>query len=404
MPEKTISLCLIVRDSAKTLRHCLETFKPAVNEIVVVDTGSTDDTKAIAAEFGAVIYDYKWINDFSAARNFALQKCTQEWVLWVDSDDWIKPSEVQKIKEFDFTPWDVIVAIYNYSHDGHGNCTCSNPRERFLRRALIPDRIKFEGRIHETVSLDPTKYRVGVSDIHTEHDKRESSSSRNLEILRLCVRDNPKDTRSVYYLAKELYDAGQHEESIKWFDRAVLRKDLFWEDRYLGYFYLAHAYLYARKDKAAFKKLMFKSIDLEDRRAEPFFAIGLYWQTEGEFQRAIPWYNYCLDVKRPNNLLAPSQPEYYTYLPHMQLTVCHNAIGEVREAYIHNCAAMEYRPKDESIIKNDKILRAYMAEHGLSLPEIIVDNSTTPTPQLVVASKNENEIEDGIPAWSGIPT
>lgn len=92
----TISLCMIVRDEENGLGRCLDGVKDIADEIVIVDTGSTDRTKEIAAEYGAVIYDFEWIDDFAAARNEAFSKATKEYILWLDADDTIE--EIDRVR------------------------------------------------------------------------------------------------------------------------------------------------------------------------------------------------------------------------------------------------------------------------------------------------------------------
>ena len=82
-----ISLCMITKDEEGCIRDCLTSVKDFVDEIIVVDTGSTDKTKEIAAEFGAKVYEISWVDDFSAARNESLQHATHEWVLCLDADE-----------------------------------------------------------------------------------------------------------------------------------------------------------------------------------------------------------------------------------------------------------------------------------------------------------------------------
>src|SRR5437764_33641 len=82
-----LSLCMIVRDSARTLQACLSSIRPWVDEIVVVDTGSLDDTQQIAKDHGAEIFEFPWIDDFSAARNESLRRAQGKWLFWMDSDD-----------------------------------------------------------------------------------------------------------------------------------------------------------------------------------------------------------------------------------------------------------------------------------------------------------------------------
>ena len=89
----TLSLCMIVKDEERTLERCLNSVKSFINEIIIVDTGSKDKTKEIAKAFNAKIYDFKWINDFAAARNFSFRKATSDYILWLDGDDFINSED-----------------------------------------------------------------------------------------------------------------------------------------------------------------------------------------------------------------------------------------------------------------------------------------------------------------------
>jgi glycosyltransferase involved in cell wall biosynthesis len=83
-----LSICMIVKDGAAAgLSRCLASAGLCADEIVLVDTGSSDNTKEIAVEHGAMVYDFEWVNDFAAARNFSISKATKPWILWLDADD-----------------------------------------------------------------------------------------------------------------------------------------------------------------------------------------------------------------------------------------------------------------------------------------------------------------------------
>ena len=94
-----ISVCIIVKNESETVERCLESVKPFADEIIVVDTGSVDDTKAKARKFTDKIYDFKWINDFSAARNHAFEKATSDYLFWLDADDVIDTFQIEYRKE-----------------------------------------------------------------------------------------------------------------------------------------------------------------------------------------------------------------------------------------------------------------------------------------------------------------
>ena len=94
-----ISLCLIARDEEQLLTGALESVYGAVDEIIVVDTGSTDGTREIARNAGALVIDHFWQDDFSAARNEALAHATGDWVLVLDADERLAPGAVTAIRE-----------------------------------------------------------------------------------------------------------------------------------------------------------------------------------------------------------------------------------------------------------------------------------------------------------------
>ncbi|MBS3113628.1 glycosyltransferase [Candidatus Woesearchaeota archaeon] len=98
MSNQTISLCMITKNEEKFLELCLNSVKSIVDEIIIVDTGSTDKTKEIAKKFNAKIIDFKWIDDFSAAKNESLKHATRDWVLVLDADEVIEKKDLDKIK------------------------------------------------------------------------------------------------------------------------------------------------------------------------------------------------------------------------------------------------------------------------------------------------------------------
>src|SRR5579862_9526082 len=96
----SLSVCMIVRDEEENLARCLESVKPIADEIVVVDTGSTDATVQIAESFGAKIGHFEWCADFAAARNAAIELATSKWVLSIDADEWLPTETQQRIRAF----------------------------------------------------------------------------------------------------------------------------------------------------------------------------------------------------------------------------------------------------------------------------------------------------------------
>jgi O-antigen biosynthesis protein len=97
--RKSLSLCMIVKNEELNLAKCLMSAKPVVDEIIVVDTGSTDKTKAIASALGAKVFDFPWTNDFAEARNFSLSKASGDWIFVLDADEVVSPLDYHKLKK-----------------------------------------------------------------------------------------------------------------------------------------------------------------------------------------------------------------------------------------------------------------------------------------------------------------
>ena len=93
----TISLCMIVKNEEEVIGRCLECVKDIVDEIIIVDTGSTDSTKEIVSKYTDMVYDFEWIDDFSAARNFSFSKASKDYTMWLDADDIILEADREKL-------------------------------------------------------------------------------------------------------------------------------------------------------------------------------------------------------------------------------------------------------------------------------------------------------------------
>src|SRR5207245_5074676 len=97
-PPTKVSLCMIVKNEEANLGACLASVADLVDEIILVDTGSTDKTKEIAAQFGARVFDFPWVDSFAAARNECLRHATGAWIFWLDADDRLDEDNRQRLR------------------------------------------------------------------------------------------------------------------------------------------------------------------------------------------------------------------------------------------------------------------------------------------------------------------
>ncbi len=199
-----LSLALIVKNEARCLDRCLRSVREAVQEIVVVDTGSTDDTVRIARGFGAKVATFAWINDFAAARNHALDQCSGEWVLMLDADEHASPALAAELGGFIKGP--PAVGRLKIISDFRRNNQLLRS-QTFVSR-LFPRGARFEGRIHEQlVSTLPRRNLQGElwHDGYLENRK----SERNIQLLLQELERVPGDTYYLFQLALEYASLNQ---------------------------------------------------------------------------------------------------------------------------------------------------------------------------------------------------
>lgn len=213
MKRPPVTLCLIARDEDDVLGRCLGSVEPYVEEMVVVDTGSADDTPSLAASFGARVVHKAWTDDFSEARNAALALARSRWILVLDADEWIEGSVSPEAlaDRLESTDAEALTVEIADRLDGGGNRRY--PLVRLFRNR--PEH-RYEGAFHEQVTPSIAR-RLGTdlvpdlpSGLVAGHDgylasrrKRHGKESRNLSFLRKRVRQSPGDRAARYFLARE---------------------------------------------------------------------------------------------------------------------------------------------------------------------------------------------------------
>jgi tetratricopeptide (TPR) repeat protein len=246
----TISLCMIARDEEAFIEDCLQSVQGLVDEIVLVDTGSTDRTVQIAQRYGAKIVHHPWRDDFSEARNVSLQHATGDWVLWLDADERLDRGSAEAIRNAIRDPQFVgyLVEIVNEVGDPQSSSTFVHRACRLFRRLPVT---RFEGRIHEQVvpSLQRNGYEVaylkGVRIRHLGYrqdivaDRRKHE--RTIRLLREEVQKNPEDLFQRFNLGNAYYVAGQYAEAVRELEPIVDRIEPYADHAAIGYVLLANA-------------------------------------------------------------------------------------------------------------------------------------------------------------------
>ncbi len=211
----TISLCMIVKNEEDTLARCLDTIKDIVDEIIIIDTGSTDKTKDVAGQYTSKIYDFQWVNDFAAARNYSFSKATKEYVMWLDADDVLLEEDRKKLirlKRVMNPEIDIVMMKYNIKVDEKGTPKTTFTRERILKRSK---NYEWVNPVHEYVKIHGKYFN---SDICITHRKVHSSGDRNLKILEDILNEEGLSDRNTFYYARELYANKEFNKAIEFYN------------------------------------------------------------------------------------------------------------------------------------------------------------------------------------------
>ncbi len=223
MHQLDLTLYLIVKNEKIHLPSCLESFKGIWKKLLIVDTGSTDNTKEIAASYGARILEFQWIDDFSAARNFALDHVDTEWVMMVDADDTIETEDKQNLAEYlntEIKKNDLVLLPYIYFGDKNNQHLV----HYFPRVWKTSKNYRYLRPIHELLNHDDIGGRRAFVDIPIIHSKKiphQHSIDRNIKMLEKHIENDPTGKLSIFYLGLEYKDMGNMEKAVEYYQKYI---------------------------------------------------------------------------------------------------------------------------------------------------------------------------------------
>lgn len=223
----TLSLCMIVKNEEGYLHDCLQSVCDLVDEIIIVDTGSTDKTLAIASKFSAQIYHFTWQKDFSAARNASIKHATSDWIFYLDADERLFPESKVELKKLLLRNDILCFTAIIDSPKSEGKKGHFSRAHRLFRN--VPG-IRFSGRIHEQIS--PSVLKLGgkeaTSNIKLLHygygksdNEMQQKSERNYELLKKQLADDPDNAYYHFTLAQNLILSDRYEDALSHLQRAL---------------------------------------------------------------------------------------------------------------------------------------------------------------------------------------
>jgi glycosyltransferase involved in cell wall biosynthesis len=326
----TLSVAMIVRDEADKLAGVLADANGFCDELVVVDTGSTDDTMEIARAAGAIVHEFEWIDDFATARNYSFDQCTGDWIIWLDADDRL-PAEVQAairaIKPTLTDDLDAVLAEYRLWDTNGVRVLTRFDRERLLRRAAG---LRWGGEVHEAILVPDGRW-VRSTEIYVEHRPaahRTSPSQRNLRILQNLIAAGDASARNLFYLGNELVENGRHAEAVDAYERYLAATIYPWE-RYSARVFMSTSLSTLGRYDEAFRQSI-AAIGDDPSRAEAYVKAGIYFYDRQDWPKALPLFLAATEAQRP--IFGFAIEADYTYLPWDYLGTCYYKLGRSAKA------------------------------------------------------------------------
>ena len=354
----TITLCMIVKNEEEVLARCLDSVKTCVDEIIVVDTGSTDATQKIASSYTDKIFSFDWINDFAAARNFSFEKATGDYIIWLDADDFVSEENQARLlalkKTLETERPDMVYCPYDVAFDGQGNAVSTYFRERLLRRE---SNFFWQGRVHECIS---PRGKIMYDDFRVFHlGSKKDRSDRNLDLYRKWTEEEPLGPRDKFYYGRELYYHRLYTEAI-----AVLEEMLAGDGWYVNKIEACKILSFCHAQRGNAEKALealFQSFCYGEPRASVLCEIANLFKAQNRWAEAVFWYKgalLCRDHAAEGDF---EEPNCRALTPLLELTYCCFQLGQNEKAVAYHQAAEGIAPNNPAVIYN----RNYFKSSGL---------------------------------------
>jgi len=339
---------MIVKGEEKSLKSCLNNVREYVDEIIIVDTGSKDKTKDIAKKFTKNVYDYKWCDDFSKARNFSISKASNDWILILDADEMVKSFNIEEVKEFMNNDNLRVgkIKIVNII-DGQKNSMKST---EWVSRFFNKNEFYYEGMIHEQLIHKLKKqHKIKKIGIEVEHlgyiqetVEGKNKIQRNKDLISKAIKENLRDPYLYYQLGKTYYMAEEYNIACNHFDKAIKLCDNFLysyaEDLIVSYGYsLINCERYEKAlELGSYNKYFKESPDYN-------FIVGLIYLNNGKFDKAVEEFEKCIGNKEGTIEGVNS------YLPNYNIGIIYEILGHIDKAKKYYIKCGKYKLAEERL-------------------------------------------------------
>ena len=347
---QSIGVGMIARNAGKTIKECIKSFAPHVNQVVVVLAGeSTDKTakEARKASPKVELYRFDWIDDFSAARNYSFSKLNTDWLLWVDADDIIHQAEnLQKLADNADKEVGAIWFPYHYALDEFGNITTVYERERLLRASIG---WIWQSRLHETVIPQTPCKHVRTDDVIFVHQHLagEPRSERNFKLLNIMLEEDPEEKRIWLYLGHQNFAARNWLESSKWYMKFGTDAGALLIERYQALCYCSKAMREMNDPQAVDVALM--AVEMFPAYRDGYLELAHSYNLTGNLDKALHWsqISKTKDIIRESPRIIFVNPLEASFNRPCLEADCYLKLGEPQKALEGLSEAYKVRPTED---------------------------------------------------------
>ncbi|KAF6587334.1 MULTISPECIES: glycosyltransferase [Paenibacillus] len=325
---KTISLCMIVKNEEQVLERCLESVKNIVHEIIIVDTGSTDATLDIARKYTDKIHFFKWINDFSAARNESIKNATSDYILVLDADEYLEAdADLNKDLSRDCDYY-----VFNIKNKMSLGMSFNHTAVRLFKKSLD---LHYENRLHEHLNIPDNHikftngvasnviHHVGYADEMLLEDKK---MNRNLPLMELEVKENP-NAYNLYNMGQTYFGIQEYEKSTNYFKKAYpLSKNRVFLPELLTK--LAYALAEMKQIDEALSILTDAAL-LFPKETEMHYILGVIYQRAGYYRDAEACYRNCIKLGDQGYYVTEGSGGY---MAHLRLSELYMQTGRLEDS------------------------------------------------------------------------
>ncbi|MFF2483647.1 glycosyltransferase [Paenibacillus sp. NPDC058071] len=379
--KKLLSLCMIVKNEEKLLSRCLDSVQGLVDEIIIVDTGSTDRTKEIASSYTQHVHDWAWTNDFSAARNESLRYASGEWILILDADEYVQQEKHAELREQLALNQDVelqgyILTIMNFTGGGHDETMrMESTGARIFRNHSA---LSYVQPIHEQltaldnqeINFSPLPFTIYHSGYTKEVVQEKNKSQRNLTILE---RMKPNPNNEAYYfftLGNEYSNASREEEALHAYRYSLTKST----ETDSWFFHLLDRLISLELQQQEFSsanKHIELGLRLRPNNVDYHCLQGILMDALGHWRGAEESFKQCIRIAGSSSSKAPYwiiQPTYGTSAPLRMLAEISRKKGDIPAAISYWIQTLHVQPKNYAVLQQ---LLEHLVPH--ETPEKIIE-------------------------------